>query len=327
MDQIRVGIIGCVGISRRHVAALEAMREVQLVAFCDIQMERAEAYAARLGVRAYDNHKAMLRKERLDAVYILTPTFARGSQVRDAARRGIHIFAEKPVSLSLAQGRRDLRAVEESGVTASVGFILRYLKTAAEVKHFLADRQVTLASGWYLGGLPPMAWWASIEKSGGQMVDQNIHLLDLLRYLVGDVELVFACYGHEAFRGREGTSIADSCAVALRFANGAVGTMASTCCMSAPAPTPGIVLSGEDFRIEFTYKKLTIATREQTNEEPVDLMPGYAEENRIFINAVTSGDRDSILSSYRDGVKSAALALAINKSAETGKAVKVGGLG
>lgn len=324
MDQIRVGIIGCGGISRRHFGALEAMREVKIVAVCDMQQARAEEKASQTGAVAYTDYRQMLKKERLDAAYVLTPTFARGSQVRDIVKRGINVFAEKPVAVSMAQARRDLKAVEESGVIASVGFIIRYTNASAKIKQFLADRQVTLASAWYLCPLPPMPWWPNQDFSGGQTLDQSIHMLDLFRYFVGEVDTVSACYSREAFKNRKEISIADSGATALRFANGAVGTLASSCCLNAPAPTPGLTLSGEDFHIEFTYKKLKIATAEETIEESVDLNDGYVEESRAFIEAVATGQPDDILCSYRDGVKSVALALAINKSAETCKTVKVG---
>jgi predicted dehydrogenase len=83
------------------------MSEVELVAFSDVQADRAKAMAARYGGRAYGSWREMLERERLDAVFICLPPFAHEDEVEVAAEKGVHVYIEKPIALSTELGRKD----------------------------------------------------------------------------------------------------------------------------------------------------------------------------------------------------------------------------
>lgn len=323
MPQVRIAFIGCGNIARRHLSFLEKMPAARLAAFCDIQKERAEEFARRFSARAYADYREMLDKEELDAAYICTPTFAREDQETLAAQKGLHLFIEKPVALTLQKALGNQKALEKSGLIVSVGYLLRYLEAASKVRQFLSGRKVTLASAWYLGGLPSLSWFGKVETSGGQIIDQTTHLIDLLTHLLGDVESVSANYGYEAFRSRSDLDISDTGVMHLRFRSGALGSVVNSCCLGFLGPTPGLWLSGEGFFIEFTYNRLTIKTAQDSQEEAVDLQAGYQEESRVFLDAVLTGRREKILCPYSEGVRSLAIALAANRSAAEGRLVSI----
>jgi predicted dehydrogenase len=313
MPQVRIGFIGCGNIARRHVSFLEKMEAARLAGFCDVQKARAEELAARFSAPAYADYEEMLNKEELEAVYICTPPFARQNQEMLAAQKGLHVFLEKPVALSM----------EKAGVVVSVGYILRYLEAARRVKEFLAGRRATLALAWYLGGLPSLSWFGEKAKSGGQILDQTSHLIDLLGYLMGEVASVSANFGYEAFKPRKDLDIADSGVMSLRFANGALGSVVNSCGLGFRGPTPGIRLMGEGFFIEFTYNSLRISTPEENREEGVDLGAGYEAESRAFLEAVLTGRREKILCPYAEGMRTLAVVLAANRSAEEGQSIGI----
>jgi len=323
MKQVSVGIIGCGNISKAHINSLSKIPQAKLTAFCDIQRERAEERAKPFSGAVYTDYKEMLDSERLDAAYILTPPTMRADQETLAASKGINLFIEKPLALNLEEPLKKQKLLKESKVIVSVGYIIRYVGAVKKIKRFLKDRKVTLAFASYLCPLPSMPWWTKMELSAGQIMDQTIHLLDLFRYLVGDVASVYASFGYEAFKGRENTDISDSGAVTLTFKNGAVGSAINTCCLKAPGPSKGIWLSGEDFFIDFSYNNLKISTPDETIEEPVNLGEGYFNESEAFIKSVAAGRPRGILSPYSEGIKTLALILAINESAKKGKPVKV----
>lgn len=323
MQHVRIGLIGCGNIARRHLYFLTGMAQAQIVACCDIQPERAAEVAGPLSARAYTDYRELLEKETLDAAYICSPTFARADQEILAAQKGLHLFVEKPVALDISRALQNQAALAQAGKLVSVGYLLRYLSATQKVKEFLEDRQVTFASAWYLGKFPELSWFGQMATSGGQLVDQTTHLIDLLTYLVGDVTAVSANFGYEAFQGQPNVDIADSGVVNLRFANGAVGTVMNACCLGFHGPVPGIWLAGEGFFIELTYQKLTIKTPDGAQEEAIALTEGYAAESRAFLDAVLTGQPEKILCPYPAGVKTLAVALAATQSAAQGRPVSL----
>ena len=315
MQQVRVGFIGCGNIAQRHFSHLQRIKEARLTAFCDVDELRAAEAAGRFNGACYTDYRELLEKQPLDAVYICTPTFAREDQEVMAAQRGLHVFVEKPVALDLEKARGNQQALERSGVIVSVGYILRYLKAVEKIKKLLQGRRISLVAARYFGGLPSMTWFGQIETSGGQIVDQTSHLLDLMGYFLGEAESVSAIFGNEIFREQPGLNIADSGVVAIRYCNGTLAGVANSCCLGFPGPAPGLFLVAEGLYLELTYSSFIIKTAKETREEAVDLSAGYAAESRAFVDAILTGRRELILCNYADGVKTLAVALAANRAA------------
>jgi predicted dehydrogenase len=320
--KVRLGMIGCGGIAQWHMSLLEKMEEAQMVAFCDIREEAARQSAEKYSGVAYTKHEEMFAKENLDAIFLCIPPFAHTDQAIMAAQKGIHVFAEKPVALNMAKALEIQEALDKSGVVASVGYCVRYVPATARVKQMLAKNPAHLAFGWYMGGIPEAEWLRQMKTCGGQIVEQATHLVDLLCYLVGDVDTISASYSHECFRNLPGVDVPDTAAVTLHFKNGAVGSFLNTWA-GVPGPKPGTWIGGKDFFIQLTYNDITVTTPEGTKEDPVVLDEGYVNEDRTFLRAVQTGDKSGILCPFSDGVKTLAVTLAANKAAAEGRTVKV----
>src|SRR5215211_2680403 len=117
MTRIRLGFIGAGGIAGRHLSNLLGFSDVEVTAVADPLRDRSEAFAARAGsARAYQDWRAMLDDNKLDALYICTPPFAHGAPELHAVEQHIPFFVEKPIAADLAMGERIARAVKDAGL-------------------------------------------------------------------------------------------------------------------------------------------------------------------------------------------------------------------
>ncbi|PZS01023.1 MAG: gfo/Idh/MocA family oxidoreductase, partial [Candidatus Chloroheliales bacterium] len=142
---ITIGFIGCGGIAREYLQRLDQLgAAARVVAFCDIDRERAAALAAGREARLYTDYRAMLASEQLDAVFDCLPPFARADELVLAAARGCAIFTTKPLGLDLDTARRSLAAIEAAGVINSVGYMFRYSGITDYARQLIADRPVAM---------------------------------------------------------------------------------------------------------------------------------------------------------------------------------------
>ncbi len=317
---VKVGFIGAGGIASAHISTLQAVDDVQIVAICDKSRERAESAAARVVAKAYADHHDMFDAESLDAVYVCLPPYAHTDQELIAASKGIHLFVEKPVAVSLDKAREVRDAIQRAGIVSAVGYHWRYQSNTERARQVLKDREIGMVLGYWMGGFPGVAWWRRIEQSGGQMVEQTTHIFDLARYLCGDITEVYAAYANRASQDVPGFDIGDVGTATLKFANGVVGTISNSCLLSVPYLV-GLHIVAKDLVVEI-HGDLKVVEPGHT-EIFTGGVNAMLEENRAFIEAVRTGDTCAIQSSYDDAVKTLAVTLACNESALTGRPVKV----
>jgi predicted dehydrogenase len=317
---IRVGLIGA---GRSGCAWLESFAaskaDVQIVAICDNDRGRAEAAAKPFGAAVHIHYRTLLESERLDALAVCLPPFARGEPESAAARAGIHLLLEPPVALSVERARQIQKEVEKSGVVASVAYPWRYLSGTDDARALLKDRRVALVRGWRLGPAPEPGWRTKRESCGGQLLLEAMHLLDLARWFGGDVASV---YGMQ-FQGMVAARVAnydieDAAFAGLRFRSGAMGEVIA----GDVAPREETLLSvlAGDLEIRLTAEWLeTIEAGRRAVVQHAE--PGLAACQRAFLEAVKAGDPKLVRSSYADAVQSLAVAAAANESAQTGKVI------
>jgi len=165
-------------------------------------------------------------------------------------------------------------------------------------------------------------WWNKMALSGGQMVEQATHIVDLLRYFGGDAASVYARQARRLV-DVEDFDIYDVANVTVEFESGAVGTI-STGCVMPQGWKAGIEVQADGVMFELTPGKLRV-TKPDVVEEYITswhpLQNEYLIESQAFVDAVASGDRTAIKSPYADAVKTLAISLAANESARTGKVV------
>jgi predicted dehydrogenase len=232
---LRVGILGCGDFAHRHAAIVTALPDrAQLVAFCDRNEWKARAFADKYAPGAgavFTAHREMFERARLDAVLICLPPYGHGDEVQLAARHGVHFLIEKPIALKSDEAWQMVEAAETAGVKTQVGFMLRF-GAAIDRFHQLQGENRTGATGLltarYFCNALHAPWWRRREKSGGQLLEQVIHLLDLFRYLGGEPAAVFCRQDNLFHRGVPDYTIEDVSATLVTFRHGGLGVIAAT---------------------------------------------------------------------------------------------------
>jgi predicted dehydrogenase len=318
MTKTRIGFIGAGGIAQRHLGVLEQFEDVELAGFADPDFDRAVASASRFGARAYQNSAELLDDPQLDAVYICVPPFAHGEAERLAIQRGLPFFVEKPLSLDIDIAEAIAKDVAAANIITAVGYHWRYIDTVEEARRRLADRPAQLVSGYWLDQTPPPQWWWRQDQSGGQMVEQTTHIIDLARYLVGEVTQVFGLSGHRDREAFPGLDVPTASTASLQFASGAIGNIASTCILNW-GHRVGLHIFAEGMALELTDHDIMIDVGAGRPVQHAQGDPVWRED-RDFIDAVR-GENNRIRCPYGEALKTHRVALAINQSAREGKAL------
>lgn len=319
---LRIGFVGTGNIARRHFSALDQSRDLaEVVAVCDVIEERAAAAAEPFSAKAYLSFPEMLARERLDALYVCLPPDAHVDQELAAIERGIHLFVEKPLPLDLAKATSIARRAKQAGVVTAVGYHWRYWNHVQFTRSALAGERTGMALGYFLNALPGSPWWRMKARSGGQVVEQAIHLVDLTRYLYGEVARVSADYAERANFDEPGHDQEDVYTVNLRFRSGAIGNLA-TC---------SILHRRFNVGLDLLCKRRVYRVREDGTE--IDDPDGIKRiersndaglaENIAFLRAISSGDRSGILSDYADALRTQRVVIAANQSAERGQPIEI----
>ncbi|HDI75541.1 MAG TPA: Gfo/Idh/MocA family oxidoreductase [Thermoprotei archaeon] len=196
MSKIRVGIIGCGGVSWRHVLRLRRNPRVELAAFCDIDLERArmlrnEVYGAEYSANEilYSDYKEMIDKAELDAVCVFTPHALHYSQITYALDRGLHVLSEKPLCCTVEEAEDIVRRAEERNLVVLVSFQRRFIESYIKAKELVQEKlsklkliTVYLNQDWRK--LAKGTWRAS-KKLGyrGMLFDSGSHVVDLVLWI------------------------------------------------------------------------------------------------------------------------------------------------
>jgi predicted dehydrogenase len=314
----RIGFVGTGGVAHRHARVLGEMPGVRLVAATDVDPGCAAKFAEAHGVRAVPDLDALLGEE-LDAVYVCVPPFAHGALEVEIAAAGKALFIEKPLAADQPTAEWVGRRIRTSGVLTRVGHHWRCAEPVQRARKLLDGRRIRLVSGAWLDRTPPVAWWSDRARSGGPLVEQAVHVLDLARFLVGEVTQVHAAAGGVLPGGVEAATGALLC-----FADGAVGTFATTCVLDGKhragleIVADGIVVGvGEDW--------LDVRDAEGAHRAEYDAMAPRSAVDAAFVAAL----RGTPVPPERDGpdhaeaLRSHRLACALARSAVSGNAEMV----
>ncbi|MCL2513418.1 MAG: Gfo/Idh/MocA family oxidoreductase [Oscillospiraceae bacterium] len=332
MKKTKVGFIGCGGIANYHLGHLLEFEDVQIVALADPIKERRENFAKKTGAeRLYNSHKELFENEdnkSLDCVYICVEPTAHTDIEYIAVEKGIPFLIEKPIHLDLREAEKISHLIIEKNLITSVGFQDRYLEIIDKLKDELKNRKCGLVYGAWVGGIPMVWWWLRKETCGGQLVEQNIHLLDMLRYLFGEPTSVYATASRGLVEPFEKDGVLydtdDHSTCVIGFKNNVTATLFTGCYMNynmGGFTHNGLTILCDDMTIEYNLRDdVTFLTKESklTYNRLVD--QGILAD-RTFIDAVKTGDDSKIRSPYSDALKTLRLGLAANESMETGQAI------
>lgn len=325
MEKVRFAILGCGVISKIHFQGIMNTEEAELVAVCDAVEENMKEYAAETNARTYTDYAEMLKDENVEVVCICTPSGMHPQQTMMAAKAGKHVICEKPMAIHLEDIDRMIQACEENKVKLATIFPWRMSPVIQYVKQFIANGglgKLSLCSAHikpfraqkYYDSAGWRGTWA--VDGGGVLMNQGIHTVDKLQWMVGPVASLYGKADH-VLRNIE---VEDTAVTLLNFQNGAMGLIeASTTAYKTP---DSIHLHGEKGTI--IISKGNIITFELVDEEHVDIpefeefkvIPdGHRMQIRDMAYAVREG-RQPIVTG-QDGRHSLEIILGTYKSSES----------
>jgi UDP-N-acetyl-2-amino-2-deoxyglucuronate dehydrogenase len=281
---IRAAVIGCGDVSAVHFEALAKLDGVRLVGVCDTDSGRLAAAVQAYGVPGYPDHLSLLAAVGPDVVHVTTPHNRHASVAADCLERGVSAIVEKPLAHTLAEGRRLVRAARNSTAKIGVCFQNRYNSTAQAMHALLSSGEL----GAVLGASATVMWHRNADYyrsrpwrgtweggGGGLMMNQAIHTVDLLQWLVGDV---VSLSGNAATRFLGGTiDVEDTAEFVAEHEGGARSAFYATLANAANAPVT----------LEIVAEKATLSLRGDLTVTHAD---GSVET--VPERAAASGGRD-----------------------------------
>jgi len=335
---IRFGLIGCGRIVDKHIASLAACRGAKLASVCDIRPDRmqsaVQAYRSRSGskgqVAAYDDVSQLLADEEVQAVVISTHSALHAELAIRALRAGKHIVVEKPLALNIADVRTIAELADEKGLCVQVCHQLRYRPLLVRIKQLIDQGSL---GRLYLGSATirlqrsrqyyeEARWRGTWSEDGGMLLNQGIHLVDLLQWFLGDAVSV---YGRMA-RTDMPKQTEDVAAGVVGFAGGAIGVIEANTISLPNNLDNAITLFGDRGTISIGGIKLDEIRRWHTQDGslPPDSADLQADEHLLMYEAFVrrlQGDESAMGIDVREGSRALEIIMALYESMRTGREI------
>jgi UDP-N-acetyl-2-amino-2-deoxyglucuronate dehydrogenase len=335
--QVKFALVGCGAIARKHVAAIERLDGAEVVGAYDVAPEAAARFQEQHGIPAFADPDEMIRKTDPDVLNVLTPSGAHHRSVMELLRFDRHFVVEKPLALRLDQIDEILENCDQRGLNVFVVQQNRFNPPVVRLKQAIASGRM----GKLVLGAIRMRWrrdqayydqvdWRGTwGMDGGVLTNQASHHLDMLLWMMGDVESVMAKTATRLAR----IEAEDTGVVIIKFRNGALGVVEATTATRPDNLEGSISVLGEKGTVEiggFFMNDLTEWRFVEPAPEDEDVKARHAGVPKEFAWNHTEYFRD-VVRSLRDGTKglvdglegrrSVELINAIYESAETGREV------
>ncbi|MFC5466319.1 Gfo/Idh/MocA family protein [Lederbergia graminis] len=195
-EKLKVAIVGCGGIANgKHLPSLSKVEQVELVAFCDIEVDRAEKAAAQYGVadaKVYENYKELLEDASIDVVHVLTPNSSHAEISIAALEAGKHVMCEKPMAKTSEEARQMVEAAKRTGKKLTIGYNNRFRPDSLHL-HNLCERgdlgEVYFAKAHAIRRRAVPTWGVFLDEEkqgGGPLIDIGTHALDLTLWMMNN---------------------------------------------------------------------------------------------------------------------------------------------
>ncbi len=327
MSQIRVGIVGLGSQAQNHLAVLSRDERVNIRGVADIVEPLAGSTAKRFGCNHFRDYRSLIDSEKLEAIYIVTPNVYHYDALKYALSKGLNIFCEKPMVTRLDQAKDLVGVVESMGVVFQVGHNRRFSLVYKKLKELIHSNRITpymVIAKMVTGELQRPSWGADPKISGGHLYDTTIHMLDLARWLFGEVKQVDCEAAANVYSG-----ILNDFWIKLTHESGLRVPIFSSGHASWIIPFERVEVIGDHScaiteelnRISYTLG-LDLPTQvEEFHYLPTTVTWGVEEEDKQFIDAVINKKQPPV--TVRDGYAAVEIIEACYRSASSKKAVSL----
>jgi predicted dehydrogenase len=342
MPELNFALVGCGRIAKRHAELLghRQIGNARLVAVCDVKVERAQALGKQFGVPAYADMHEMMRAQSVDVVSVLTESGLHADHVVALAPYKAHIVVEKPMALTLRDADRMIAACDQAGVKLFVVKQNRFnvpvvkLREALEAGRFGKLVLGTVRVRWCRpqSYYDQDAWRGTWAMDGGVLSNQASHHIDMLEWMMGDVDTVHAM----SATALVDIEAEDTAVVTLRFQSGALGVIEATTATRPKDLEGSISVLGEKGSVEiagFAVNEMRVWNFAAPQPGDAEVMQKYSVNppnvygfgHQAYYEHVVdciANNRKHLVDGL-EGRKSLELISAIYESIETGRAVQL----
>lgn len=338
MTMTRVAFVGAGSRSVSHLVALTRIPDVEIVGLTDINEQACYAAQERansrrspdskpIGAAMFTNLQRMVERVDPDCLYLCVPPFVHAEIDHQAIEVGKPLFFEKPIAAELSVAKEIAAHLQERGLINAVGYQKRYSPAVERAVELLKGETIGMAITIRMAGLPDTPWWRVQAKSGGMLIEQHTHAVDMMRLLCGEIESVYAVGNTMLLGDAPNLDIFDVNACTVRFTNGAPGIIANSCA----APEGADLFPGHLVHVVTREMMLSVTTSKTTirrpDAEPEEIQGSRDNDdtyllNRDFIESVQQGVQ-RVRSDYTDALRTFAVTYACQRSAETRQMVEM----
>jgi len=326
--KVKVAVVG-LGIGQTHLQHFRTIKGVEIVGVVDTDDKVRKAVADRYGVRGFASSEDLLDARPPDAVSICTPPGSHLKLTRIFAERKVHILCEKPMAPTIRDCSGMIAACRKNKVHLMIGFKKRFSPTY----QFLKDRFSTSfapprwAAVRFALGRVDKKWFWDENDGGGPISENTVHVIDLLRFLMGEVTTVYA-EGGNLFMPTYRPQI-DSAVFTLKFASGAVASVAAGYASEWPVAKEEVSLASQKVvcevkgpfdrpeTLQYIRRNAPSKIYRKAYEEP----DGFAGEIKHFVDCVRKGRSPAV--SGEDGLAALRICLAVKRSIRSGRVVRL----
>lgn len=341
MKKLRVGVIGCGSIAQhRHLPEYQANKNVELVAVCDSNEERANQIAEKYEVEAYTNYEDLLSSGTVDAVSVCTPNYLHAPISIAALNAGLHVLCEKPMSTSKQEAEAMIAAAKESGKKLMIAHNQRFVASHQRARQLIASGEIGKIysfrtafghggpEGWSVDGKE--SWFFEKDKAFvGAMGDLGVHKTDLLRYVLGEEITEVGSFVETS--AKVFADVDDNAVCVLKTESGIIGTLAASWAYVSKEDNSTIIY-GEKAILRLEDDPNNSLVVQYVNGDVVNYQLGKIQSNDAggqrtthvinhFVDAVIYNQEPPVPG--EEGLKSLAVILAALQSNETKQIVKV----
>ena len=326
MDELKVAVLG-LGLGSQRALGYLQNPNVRLCAVCDIDAQEVDRFLAEHPeILGYNDYKTMLRREKPDIINISTPDWMHLDHSMIAMKYGCHVLVEKPMVTSLADVEKLIKGVEKCGVKLMVGQNYRRTAMGVLAKQLMANR--TLGTIFHANAesfqnrffqFTKSPWYMSREHPRAALLGTGIHGVDMLRWLLGEVEEVFA-YGNNMIY--EDFPHDDFITAVYKFKSGAIGRVdvSYACTIPRGAERLCLRLYGSEGTLENDRFFLVGSESERWEGQTMPPMKDpFWQEIDYFVKCIQMDQTPEI--DVREGARNVAACIAGVEASETGKPV------
>ena len=328
---MRIAVIGLGGAGRIHTSQVNSTEKGELACVCDIAPSVAQRTGERAKVKAYTSAEEMLEKEELDGVVIATPPKSHYPLAKMAAEKGVHVFVEKPMASTVEDCQKMIDICKEKKVTLAIGHKKRFLPALVRLKELTEGELGPIRYMIHRYPHPGMSgddWFWQEDDGGGPILENAVHAADMMGFLMGDVEKVYA-EGGAFFAPPERRPQIDCAVYTLRFKSGSIATVGAGMVSMRGFAFEDYYIANENGVAEVSgpfdsADVLRYALRgdpQQMHEENYSGANTFRAELDNFMQCSRTGEEPG--ANGEAGKKAVAICRAAKESADTGEPVEV----